>query len=165
MLKPGGALAAWCYSLPLIKDCTRANKFFNEFWETKLGPHKAHAHIIWERQYRGFEPGEGDFGVVKRVTQTFEQKSSIWHLVRLQCSCAQQMRCAAPCSMCVYYVEKQSISFQAVCCKVSQLLTGMQAFHSQVHFNTELTDDLRELWGMLLYRWHLSGHQACMGRW
>ena len=91
VLKPRGALAAWCYSLPQIKDSTRANQLFNEFWDTKLGPHKADAHIIWERQYRGLEPKENDFGEVKRVTQTFEQKSSIWHLVRPLSSCKQQL--------------------------------------------------------------------------
>ena len=82
VLKPGGALAAWCYYHPDIKGHAAATRVHSEFCSTVLGPYKEDAHRHCERQYAGLEPNNTEFGIVERATTQFEQQSSIMHLVR-----------------------------------------------------------------------------------
>ncbi len=86
MLKPGGALAAWCYYHPEIKGQPEASRVHAEFCSSVLGPYKEEAHSACERQYAGLEPSSAEFGVVERASLQFEQQSSIMHLVGIFCS-------------------------------------------------------------------------------
>lgn len=81
MLKPGGTLAAWCYNFPEIEHHSEANAVLSDFIENVVGPHKTEGNFRCERQYRGIEPGREDFGVMERDSMSFEQDSTVWHLV------------------------------------------------------------------------------------
>ena len=82
VLKPGGALAAWCYYFPCIKDHAAADAVLQSFRSRILGPHTTTVQRSCENRYRGLEPGREEVGVVERDTLPFERESTVWHLVR-----------------------------------------------------------------------------------
>jgi ubiquinone/menaquinone biosynthesis C-methylase UbiE len=81
VLKPGGALAAWCYPLPTVASSDRAERVIQAFWQA-MDPFKTEAHHRVDNRYKGLEPDDEEFGVVERTEVPFEQESTIWHLVR-----------------------------------------------------------------------------------
>ena len=88
MLKPGGKLAAWCYSFPVIEHHAEADRVFRDFRENVLGPHKTDVMSHCERQYRSIEPSAQDFGTVERDTMPYRLETTVWHLVRAShCLC------------------------------------------------------------------------------
>ena len=82
MLKPGGALAAWCYYFPQIKHHKEADDIFQGFRERITGSRITDVRSYTESKYRGLEPGPEEFGVVERDEIPFVQESTVWHLVR-----------------------------------------------------------------------------------
>ena len=85
LLKPGGALAAWCYYFPQIKHHEEANAIFQGFRERITGSRITNVRSYTESRYKGLEPGPEEFGVVERDEIPFVQESTIWHLVRALC--------------------------------------------------------------------------------
>ena len=85
MLKPGGALAAWCYYFPQIKHHEEANDIFQGFRERITGSRITDVRSYTESKYKGLEPRPEEFGVVERDEIPFVQESTIWHLVRTFC--------------------------------------------------------------------------------
>ena len=81
MLKPGGKLAAWCYSFPDIQHHAEANSVFRDFRENVLGPHKTDVMSHCEGQYRDIAPSAQDFGAVEWDTMPYRLETTIWHLV------------------------------------------------------------------------------------
>ena len=82
VLKPGGALAAWCYYHPAIKGHDQANEVLGAFLQKVLGPYSTDVQKHCQQGYRDLEPGSGDFAHCERTSLPFEQESSIRHLVR-----------------------------------------------------------------------------------
>ena len=81
VLKPGGKLAAWCYSFPDIEHHAEADRVFRDFREDVLGPHKTDVMSHCERQYRDIAPSAQDFGTVERDTMPYRLETTVWHLV------------------------------------------------------------------------------------
>ena len=81
MLRPGGKLAAWCYSFPDIEHHAEADRVFRDFRENVLGPHKTDVMSHCERQYRDIAPSAQDFGTVERDTMPYRLETTVWHLV------------------------------------------------------------------------------------
>ena len=81
MLKPGGKLAAWCYSFPDIEHHAEADRVFRDFRENVLGPHKTDVMSHCERQYRDIAPSAQEFGAVEWDTIPYRLETTVWHLV------------------------------------------------------------------------------------
>ena len=82
VLKPEGALAAWCYWFPQIRHHPEANTVLQQFREQIMGTTTRTAmqrHA--ENRYKGLQPGPEEFGVVEWDEIPFVQESTIWHLV------------------------------------------------------------------------------------
>ena len=87
VLKPEGALAAWCYTFPEIEHHARANAVLKDFRNSVLGPHLTEVSARCERQYKDVEPSAEEFGTVLRDAVPFRQESSVWHLVSPDLPC------------------------------------------------------------------------------
>lgn len=81
VLKPEGALAAWCYTFPEIEQHAGANAVLKDFRNSVLRPHLTEVSVRCERQYKDIEPSTEEFRTVLRDAVPFRQESSVWHLV------------------------------------------------------------------------------------
>ena len=81
MLKPGGKLAAWCYSFPDIAHHAEADSVFRDFRENVLDPHKTVGMAQCKCQYRGFKPSTQEFGTVEWDSIPYRLETTVWHLV------------------------------------------------------------------------------------
>ena len=90
VLKPAGALAAWCYTFPEIEHHAGADAVLKDFRTSVLGPHLPEVSIRCERQYKGIEPSAEEFGTVLWDAMPFRQESSVWHVVSLGTPCLLQ---------------------------------------------------------------------------
>lgn len=83
MLKPEGALAAWCYWFPQIKHHAEANTVLQQFRLQIMGTtNKTAVQSHAESKYKGLKPGPEEFGMVEWDEIPFVQESTVWHLVR-----------------------------------------------------------------------------------
>ena len=82
MLKPSGALAAWCYWFPQIKHHEEANTILQKFREQVTGGPTTAVQRHAESRYKDLQPGPEEFGVVEWDSIPFVQESTVWHLVR-----------------------------------------------------------------------------------
>lgn len=82
VLKPAGALAAWCYTFPEIEHHAGADAVLKDFRSSVLGPHLPEVSVRCERQYKGIEPSAEEFGTVVWDAMPFRQESSVWHVVQ-----------------------------------------------------------------------------------
>lgn len=90
VLKPAGALAAWCYTFPEIEHHAGADAVLKDFRSSVLGPHLPEVSVRCERQYKGIEPSAEEFGTVVWDAMPFRQESSVWHVVSLDTPCLLQ---------------------------------------------------------------------------
>ncbi|KAG2489877.1 hypothetical protein HYH03_011679 [Edaphochlamys debaryana] len=69
ILKPGGALASWCYGFGTLSGFPGAQEFFEDFHSGPdwLGPHWAPGRLLVDNAYRGIEPGPEHFASLERV--------------------------------------------------------------------------------------------------
>ena len=91
LLKPSGALAAWCYWFPQVKHHKEANAILQKFREQLAGGTAVQRHA--ESRYRDLPPGSQEFGVVEWASIPFVQESTVWHLVRAsaQATCSSTL--------------------------------------------------------------------------
>ena len=63
ILKPDGAFAAWCYTIPRIKGNEKATQLIESLLKETLAAYVSPAHKHYFAEYRDIQPTEADFSI------------------------------------------------------------------------------------------------------